>query len=98
MPSKKAKNKENTVNSLSAKNLCVQDIPSNESKSTHNDHWTEINKSQIHVDLEEKLNLSALENNDISMLSSSSSFASDLIDVCANASAEMLELHLTHVT
>ena len=89
MPSKKAKNKENTVNSHSAKNLCVQDIPSNESKSTHNGHWTEINKNQIHVDLEEKLNESALENNDISMLSS------DLIDACANASAEMLDLHLT---
>ena len=29
------------------------------------------------------------------MLSSSSTFASDLIDACANASAEMLDLHLT---
>ena len=39
---------------------------------------------------EEKPNESALENNAISMLSSSLTFASDLIDACANASAEML--------
>ena len=38
-----------------------QNSSTTESKSTHNDHWTEINKSQIRVDLEEKLNESALE-------------------------------------
>ena len=93
MPPRKAKNEKKTETCDSAR--FPQNSSTTESKSTHNDHWTEINKSQIHVDLEEKLNESALENNDISMLSSSSTFASDLIDACANASAEMLDLHLT---
>jgi len=93
MPPRKAKNEKKIETCDSA--WFSQNSSTTESKSTHNDHWTEINKSQIHVDLEEKLNESALENNDISMLSSSSTFASDLIDACANASAEMLDLHLT---
>ena len=93
MPPRKAKN-ENKTETCDSTHL-PQNSSTTKSKSTHNDHWTEINKSQIRVDLEEKPNESALENNDISMLSSSSTFASDLIDACANASAEMLDLHLT---
>jgi hypothetical protein len=59
MPPRKAKNEQKIETCDSAR--FPQNSSSTESKSTHNDHWTEINKSQIRVDLEEKLNESALE-------------------------------------
>ena len=65
------------------------------STKTHSEQWSEINKEQILEDLEEKLNESALDIHNDSMLSTSSAFSKDLIEACANASAEMLDLHLT---
>ena len=65
------------------------------STNTHSEQWSEINKEQILEDLEEKLNESALDIHNDSMLSTSSAFSKDLIEACANASAEMLDLHLT---
>ena len=56
----------------------------------------ELEKEQVLCDLklEENLNESILSG-DISNLSTVSTFSKDLIDACANASAEMLDLHLT---
>ena len=54
----------------------------------------ELEKEQVLCDLEENINESILSG-DISNLSTVSTFSKDLIDACANASAEMLDLHLT---
>ena len=54
----------------------------------------ELEKEQVLCDLEENINESILSG-DISNLSTVSTFSKDLIDACANVSAEMLELHLT---
>ena len=54
----------------------------------------ELEKEQVLCDLEEKFNESILSG-DISNLSTVSTFSKDLNDACANASAEMLDLHLT---
>ena len=52
----------------------------------------ELEKEQVLCDLEENINASILSG-DISNLSTVSTFSKDLIDACANASAEMLDLH-----
>jgi hypothetical protein len=54
----------------------------------------ELEKEQILCNLEEKINESILSG-DISNLSTVSTFSKDLVDACANVSAEMLDLHLT---
>ena len=56
----------------------------------------ELEKQQVlcELDLEENISDSILSG-DISNISAASVFSKDLIDACANASAEMLDLHLT---
>lgn len=54
----------------------------------------ELEKQQVLCELEENISDSILSG-DISNISAASVFSKDLIDACANASAEMLDLHLT---
>ena len=98
MPPKKAKSELKSVGIDAQKNyppLDCKEERSALSTNTHSEQWSEINKEQILEDLEEKLNESALDIHNDSMLSTSSAFSKDLIEACANASAEMLDLHLT---
>ena len=63
------------------------------STNTPSEQWSEINKEQILEDLEEKMN----ELNLLLTYTMIQCFQrhQHLIEACANASAEMLDLHLT---
>ena len=54
----------------------------------------ELEKQQVLSELKENISDSFLSG-DISNISAASIFSKDLIDACANASAEMLDLHPT---
>ena len=68
--------------------------PTKPSQLSQSNERFELEKEQVLCDLEENINDSILSG-DISNLSTVSTFSKDLIDACANASAEMLDLHLT---
>ena len=75
MPPKKAKSELKSVGIDAQKNyppLDCKEERSALSTNTHSEQWSEINKEQILEDLEEKLNESALDIHNDSMLSTSS--------------------------
>ena len=100
MPPKKAKNEKKAEISdsvHSSQNSSKTDLDFQQQKIvpiTMNAQRMELEKKQVLCDLEENINDSFLSG-DMSNISAASVFSKDLIDACANASAEMLDLHLT---
>ena len=99
MPPRKAKNekKTETCDSVQSSQNSTTDLDCQQQKIvpiTMTAQRMELEKQQILCELEENISDSILSG-DISNISAASVFSKDLIDACANASAEMLDLHLT---